>query len=222
MNSIKGILSEAMQQMGMIESLSVPAVLTAMAVAFVCSILIYLVYRYFYKGVSYSSNFGMLLIMITMVTAFIILCISTNLLLSLGMVGALSIVRFRAAVKEPLDVGFLFFAIAAGITAGARLYTIALIGTLVIDLIFMLSYLCTNGLSSFLLVIRYQGGDAIDELEDALSGQKLKLKSKICRDGITEITYALQLEADSEELVDQISSITGVENVVLVQYNQEN
>lgn len=220
MNSVKSILSESMQQMGMIESLSAATVMTALAVAFICSILICLVYRYFYKGVSYSPSFGMLLIMLTVVTAFIIICISTNLVLSLGMVGALSIVRFRAAVKEPLDVGFLFFAIAAGLTSGARLYVVALIGTIVINLIFILCYLLFHGTVSYLLVIRHTD-TAAEALADALAEYRLSLKSKIRHDKITEITYALCSKSGSEKLTDTLSAIPGVENVVLVQYNQE-
>ena len=220
MSSIKNILTESMQQLGMIESLSFGTVAMAMGVAFFCSVLIYLVYRYFYKGVSYSPKFGMLLVMLTMVTAFIILCISTNLVLSLGMVGALSIVRFRAAVKEPLDVGFLFFAIAAGLTAGARLYLVAIAGTLIVNLVFILSYLLINGNTSYLLVIRYTE-EAGEALENALSGYRLQFKSKIRNQAVTEETYALNLRSDSKELVDALSAISGVENVVLVQYNQE-
>lgn len=210
-----------MQQMGMIESLSVTTVILSFVVAFICASMIYIVYRYFYKGVSYSPSFGLLLIMLTLLTNFIIICISTNLVLSLGMVGALSIVRFRAAVKEPLDVGFLFFAIAAGLTSGARLYFIAIIGTIIVDLLFILCYLVQNGSASYLLVIRYTD-EAADALEDVLSAQKKKLKSKIKRSSTTEITYAVALKKDSDLLVDTISKIIGVKNVVLVQYNQEN
>lgn len=220
MNSIRNLLSESMQQLGMIESLSLVTVITALAVAFFCSLLIYFVYRYFYKGVSYSVNFGMLIILLTVVTAFIIICISTNLVLSLGMVGALSIVRFRAAIKEPLDVGFLFFAIAAGLTSGARLYLIAIVGTIVVNLIFILCYLLFNGTVSYLLVIRHTDA-ATQSLEDALSEYKLKLKSKIRNNEVTEITYAVSLKTTSANLVDTLSAISGVENVVLVQYNQE-
>lgn len=220
MNSIKSLLSESMQQMGMIESLSLGTVTAAMAVAFFCSILIYLVYRYFYKGVSYSPKFGMLLIMLTMVTAFIILCISTNLVLSLGMVGALSIVRFRAAVKEPLDVGFLFYAIAAGLTAGARLYLVAVAGTVIVGIVFILCYLIMNGNAAYLLVIRYTD-QAAAALETALSGRKMQMKSKIRHKDVTEETYALTMKADSKAFVDTLSAIEGVENVVFVQYHQE-
>lgn len=220
MNSIKSLLSESMRQLGMIESLSPGTVAASMAVAFLCAVLIYLVYRYFYKGVSYSAKFGMLLIMLTMVTAFIILCISTNLVLSLGMVGALSIVRFRAAVKEPLDVGFLFFAIAAGLTAGARLYLVAVAGTVIVSLVFILCYLVINGSAAYLLVIRHTD-EAAEALEEALLGHKKQLKSKIRHDGVTEETYAVSLKADSPALVDTLSAIAGVEHVVLVQYHQE-
>ena len=220
MNSIKHTLTESMQQLGMIDSLSIGTVAAAMGVAFFCSVLIYLVYRYFYKGVSYSTKFGMLLIMLTMVTAFIILCISTNLVLSLGMVGALSIVRFRAAVKEPLDVGFLFFAIAAGLTAGARLYIVAVAGTIIINLIFIVCYLAVNGSAAYLLVIRHTD-EAKEALDDVLSRRRLQLKSKIRHNTMVEETYALSLKSDSKELVDTLSAIAGVENVVLVQYNQE-
>lgn len=220
MNTIKNLLSESIQQMGMIESLSVGTVILSFMVAFLCAVLIYVVYRYFYKGVSYAPSFGMLLIMLTLLTNFIILCISTNLVLSLGMVGALSIVRFRAAVKEPLDVGFLFFAIAAGLTSGARLYFIAIIGTILVDLVFILCYLAFNGTASYLLVIRY-ADEAADALEEALCERKKKLKSKIKRGATTEITYAVSLKKDSGLLVDSLSDIPGVKNVVLVQYNQE-
>lgn len=220
MNSIKNLLKESMQQMGMIEALSLKTVCLAMLVAFVCAIIIYVVYRYFYKGVAYSENFGTLLIMLTMVTSFIIICISSNLVLSLGMVGALSIVRFRAAIKEPLDVGFLFLAIAAGLTAGARLYMIAILGTVLVSLVFIISYLAIGAKQSYLLVVRYND-EAKEVVEDALDKVKKKFKSKIKHNNVTELTYAVGFAKDSTDLVDTLNGIDGVENVVLVQYTQE-
>ena len=145
------------------------------------------------------------------------MCISSNLVLSLGMVGALSIVRFRAAVKEPLDVGFLFFAIAAGITAGARLYDVALAGTAIICLIFILGYLLISTKKAYLLVIRHTD-QAYDEVMECLEGVKKKFKSKIKNGELTELTYAVKCD---EFLVDELNKIPGVENVVLVQYTQE-
>ncbi len=220
MNSIRNLLTESMQQMGMIEALSIKTVCFAMLVAFICSIIIYAVYRFFYKGVSYSENFGTLLILLTMVTAFVIICISSNLVLSLGMVGALSIVRFRAAVKEPLDVGFLFLAIAAGLTAGARLYMIAILGTIIVSLVFIASYLVIGSKQSYLLVVRYVD-EAKDEVEKTLLDVKKKFKSKTKHNDITELTYAVSFGKDSTGLVDSLNAIKGVENVVLVQYTQE-
>lgn len=220
MNSIKNLLTESMQQMGMIEALSIKTVCFAMLVAFVCAIIIYVVYRFFYKGVSYSENFGTLLIMLTMVTAFVIICISSNLVLSLGMVGALSIVRFRAAVKEPLDVGFLFLAIASGLTAGARLYMIAILGTVLVCLVFIASYLVIGSRQSYLLVVRYMDEAKLD-VEKTLDNVKKKFKSKTKHNDVTELTYAVSFGKDSDDLVDRLNGIQGVENVVLVQYTQE-
>lgn len=217
MNSIKTLLAENMQQLGMIESLSISTMCVSFLVSLVCAIMIYQVYRHFYKGVSFSENFGMLLILLTVVTTFIILCISSNLVLSLGMVGALSIVRFRAAVKEPLDVGFLFFAIAAGITAGARLYDVALVGTIIVCVIFVLSYVFVSSQKSYLLVIRY-ADEAGDDVMECLDGIKKKFKSKIKNGEVTELTYAVRCD---EDLVDDLNKIQGVENVVLVQFTQE-
>ena len=217
MNSIKQIIVENMQQLGMIESLSFNTVAFSLLVSLVCAVMIYVVYRYFYKGVSFSENTGMLIILLTVVTTFIILCISSNLVLSLGMVGALSIVRFRAAVKEPLDVGFLFFGIAAGITAGARLYGVALGGTAIICLIFIVGYFLITSKKSYLLVVRYTD-EAVEAIEECLDGKKKRFKSKIKNGSFTELTYAISCD---EEVVDELNAIEGVENVVLVQYTQE-
>ena len=106
--------------------------------ALLCGIIIYFVYRYFFKGVIYNNNFNILLVMTSLVTCFIVIVISSNVVLSLGMVGALSIVRFRTAIKNPLDVGFLFWTVAVGITCGAGLYLISLIATIIISLVYIL------------------------------------------------------------------------------------
>ena len=220
MSSIKNLLSEHLQQLGMIDALSLGTVVAAMMISLVCAVIIYAVYRFFYKGVSYSENFGILLIMLTLVTSFVILCISSNIVLSLGMVGALSIVRFRAAIKEPLDVGFLFLSIAAGLTAGARLYDIAIIGTLIVCIIFALSYTVLTARKSYLLVIRYSG-NAAESIEKALASTKKSFKSKILNGAVTELTYAVYLPQSGMGIADTIQKIDGVDNVVLVQYTQE-
>lgn len=220
MNSVKNLLTEHLQQLGMIDALSLSTVCSAMLISLICAIIIYATYRFFYKGVSYSENFGILLIMLTLVTSFVILCISSNIVLSLGMVGALSIVRFRAAIKEPLDVGFLFLAIAAGLTSGARLYDIAIVGTLFVSIVFALSYTLLTAKRTYLLVIRYSG-NAEEAIEDTLSSVKKNFKSKITTDAVPELTYAVYLSKGIPQITDNLQKISGVDNVVLVQYTQE-
>ena len=116
MDKIIEDLGASLDLSSQLANLSLPHILVCMLSAALCGALIYLVYRFFYRGVVYSDNFNILLIMITVITSFIIMTISANLVLSLGMVGALSIVRFRSAIKDPLDIGFLFWGIASGLT----------------------------------------------------------------------------------------------------------
>ena len=115
MNSFIEEIKDSIEQSGLIEKLTPAHISAVMAAALVCGIVIYIVYRAFFRGAVYSESFNVLNVMTCLVTAFIIMTISSNLVLSLGMVGALSIVRFRAAIKDPLDIGFLFLAIAAAI-----------------------------------------------------------------------------------------------------------
>ncbi|MDR2570881.1 MAG: DUF4956 domain-containing protein, partial [Oscillospiraceae bacterium] len=124
-NELRSLISIVSQY----EHLSFRGLAATMVVAIGCGFLIYLLYRFFYRGMLYSDNFGVLIVMVAGTTSFIVVTIGANLVLSLGMVGALSIIRFRAAIKEPLDVGFLFLAVAAGLASGARLYLVAIIGT---------------------------------------------------------------------------------------------
>ena len=133
--------------------LSPASMIAAMVSALVCGIVIYLVYRFCYRGVVYSDNFNVLLVMITAITAFIIMTISSNVVLSLGMVGALSIVRFRTAIKDPLDIGFLFWAIASGITAGAGLYFVAVFGTVLIAVIYIIFSLLKKEKKIIIIII---------------------------------------------------------------------
>ena len=115
-DDLLSLIGQSFDITAQLESLSLPRILLALLTATLCGAIIYLVYRMFYRGVVYSDNFNILVLLITVVTAFIIMTISANLVLSLGMVGALSIVRFRSAIKDPLDVGFLFWGVGAGIT----------------------------------------------------------------------------------------------------------
>lgn len=221
MNGVKDILLESIEQLNLIEKLDPLHVCVTMGVALICAAIIYLLYRFFFRGAVYSENFNILIVLVTLTTAFIIMTISSNLVLSLGMVGALSIVRFRAAVKDPLDIGFLFLGISAGLTAGAGLYPVALIGTLSISIIFILFYYLGTAPSVFLLIIKYEDRASEDVIE-YLNMINKKLKNKTKYKGETELTYSVKIKNENTKLVDELSNIEGVINAVLVSYTGDN
>ena len=215
MANIKSILKESIEQLGLVEKLSVEYILLSLLCALVCGVVIYLVYKVFHRGAVYSENFAMLLVMTTVVTAFVVLTIGSNLVLSLGMVGALSIVRF--AVKEPLDAGFMFWSIAAGITSGAGLYPFAVIATGVIALIYIIFTLLVKGKATYVLVVKYSD-EASSKVEEILGGEKVKLRGKAKYKGANELTVDVKLKKGSTEFVDKLSATEGVESAVLVEY----
>ncbi len=156
--SIKDIISESLKQGEAVTNLSAPYIFVTVVVALICSLIIYMVYKKFFRGAVYSESFNILNVMLCLITAFVITTISSNLVLSLGMVGALSIVRFRSAVKDPLDIGFLFWSIAAGITTGAGLFPFAITSTVIIAAIYIVFTVLTTGKKTYLLVIKYFDG----------------------------------------------------------------
>ncbi len=188
--------------------------------ALLCGAVIYLVYRFFYKGIVYSENFNILIVLTTVVTAFIIMTISANIVLSLGMVGALSIVRFRAAVKDPLDIGFLFWGIAAGITAGAQLYYVAVIGTCCIAVIYILLTIFKKERLSYLLIIRYDI-KCETNINGILGNIKYKLKNKTVSGERAEITAEVKIKGNDTEYISRFNGIEGVESVTLLEYSGE-
>ena len=201
-------------------NLSVPTILITLLTAALCGAVIYLVYRFFYRGVVYSDNFNILLLLTTVVTAFIIMTISANVVLSLGMVGALSIVRFRAAVKDPLDIGFLFWGIAAGITAGAQLYWVAIIGTAVIAVIYILLTIFKKERKSYLLIVRYNAENEIN-VNGILGAIKYKLKNKTQTGNSVEITVEVKIKNNDTSYISRFNAVDGVESVTLLEYSGE-
>lgn len=187
-------------------------------IAFLIGLFIYFVYKKTFRGVIYSHNYNITLVIMSMVTALVIMTISTNIVLSLGMVGALSIVRFRTAVKDPLDIVFMFWSISAGIASGAKVYEVAVLGSLIIGLaIYFLSKQKSKH-NIYLLVIHY------DENVDAEIKQELRkinyvIKSKIVRNYRVELTVEIRLKVDNTEFVNRVAKVEGVQDVSLVQYN---
>ncbi|MCL2628934.1 MAG: DUF4956 domain-containing protein [Oscillospiraceae bacterium] len=200
-----------------LQSLTGSQVLLNLAIAFVCGVVIFLVYRYFNNSVVYSVRFNMLIVMVCVVTSLIIITIGTNLVLTLGMVGALSIVRFRAAVKDPLDVGFLFWGVAAGLTAGAQLYSVALIGTGFIAVIYIVLTLVRLEKHAYLVIIRY-APEVEEKVTELIKPLKARVKNKTVSKVFSEITIEVRIRNDNTSFVDEIKNADGVEAVTLVEY----
>ena len=189
----------------------------SLLVSFICGAMIFLVYRFFFQGVVYNNNFNILLVMTCMVTCFIVMVISSNVVLSLGMVGALSIVRFRSAIKEPLDTGFLFWAISCGITAGAGLYLISLCAVVCIALVFILLAQTKGRSHAYLLVVRFRTEAAAD-VQRALGSVKKELKNKTSLKNVTELTYEVRFKGGNTAFADQLAQIEGVESATVVEF----
>ena len=198
-------------------NISIATILVTLLTAAVCGAVIYLVYRFFNRSVIYNENFNILVILTTIVTSFIIMTISSNVVLSLGMVGALSIVRFRAAVKDPLDIGFLFWGIAAGITAGAQLYWVALLGTAVIAVLYILITIFRKEKKSYLLIVRYDASC----VNGVLGAVKYRLKNKTQTGNKIELTVEVKIRRNDTTYLSRFNAIDGVESVTLLEYSGE-
>ena len=195
------------------------ALFLTLLIAFLVGLGIFYVYRKNFMGVVYDHSFSISLVIMTMLTAIIIVTISTNINLSLGMVGALSIVRYRTAVKNPLDLMFLFWAIASGIAIGAQYYYIAIITLIVISLALVLLRRIKFDEKLYLLVINYDSSLECEEnVMRTLHEYKTKLRSKVVKGDKTEMTVEIYLKVENINITQLISSCAGVNDVTLVQY----
>ena len=203
-------------------SVSILDVVIALALAFVIGLFIMQVYKKTFKGVMYSESFGISLIALCLITTLIILAVTSNIVLSLGMVGALSIVRFRSAIKEPIDIAYLFWAISAGIVIGAGLIPLAVIGSIFIGLVMILFVNRKTVNNPYILVINCDNdnseNDALKLLSKTVDKYNVKSKTVSPINGI-EMTVEIGLKKNTTSFVNEISKINGVSNVVLVSYN---
>lgn len=209
-------------------SISSMDIILSLVVAFLIGMFIIYVYRKTYTGVVYSKAFSLCILMLSMVTAMIIRTISSNISLSLGMVGALSIVRFRTAVKEPVDTGFMFWGISAGIMAGAGLYVPALIASLLIGILYFVSYLMGFRVSNrYLLVIKYEAEAHEEVLRRIRTLKKFKIRSKSIFGTKVELSLELDLKEKNKNggvdtsIVDSFQNIDGVINASLIAYQND-
>lgn len=206
-----------------VSSFSILDVVIAMAVSFALGLFIYIVYKKTFRGVMYSTSFGVSLLAMTLITTLIILAVTSNVILSLGMVGALSIVRFRTAVKEPLDIAFLFWAISAGIVTGAGLIPLAVIGSIIIGIVLVIFVNKKTYDTPYIAIISCTGDAAEEKVMEILKANTKKqlVKSKTVTPNGIEITIEVKLSEGSTKVCNILAETEGVTKCALVSYNGE-
>ena len=204
-----------------IASISLLDMFLTLALAFGLGLFIFLVYKKTYSGVMYSSSFGGTLVAMTMITSMTILAVTSNVVLSLGMVGALSIVRFRTAIKEPMDIAFLFWSIAAGIVLAAGMIPLAVIGSVIIGVV-MLIFINRKAVHDpYIAVITCANAAAEKTATEYLKKnvEKAVIKAKTAQNGSIEMTWEIRLLKHDTEFITEMSEMEGVSSAVLVSYN---
>ena len=193
----------------------------ALALSFALGLFIFFVYKKSYAGVMYSASFGVTLIALCMITALLILAVTSNGVLSLGMVGALSIVRFRTAIKEPSDIAFLFWSIAAGIVLAAGFIPLAVLGSLFIGVILVIFSRYKSFEQPYILVVHCENGEAEQNTRAFVMARvrRLSLKSKSVSPGCIELNYELRLKDDNTDFINELAEMPGVSHTVMVSYN---
>ena len=204
-----------------IASVSVFDMLLALILAFGLGLFIFLVYKKTFSGVMYSSSFGVTLVALTMITTVVILAVTSNVVLSLGMVGALSIVRFRTTIKEPLDIAFLFWSIAVGIVLAAGMIPLAVTGSVFIGAVLLVFVNRKSYLDPYIVVLRCDGSDSEQRARTFLEGQvqRCVVKSKTAQRDDVELNMEIRMKSKDTGFVNTLAGMEGVYSAVLVSYN---
>lgn len=204
-----------------ITSVSILDMAIALVLAFCLGLFIFLVYKKTFNGVMYSASFGVTLIALTMITTVVILAVTSNVVLSLGMVGALSIVRFRTAIKEPLDIAFLFWSIGVGIVLAAGMIPLAVVGSVIIGVILIVFVNKKSHTHPYIVVIRCDNHDAEKGAQEFLKAhtERSVVKSKSAQKGEIELNMEIRLKDDNTDFINALSDMNGVRSAVLVSYN---
>ncbi|MDF2680019.1 MAG: hypothetical protein K0R47_1209 [Brevibacillus sp.] len=216
--NFQDIVKKSVLKMEQFASISVLDTVIGLILSGAIGLFIYYIYKKSFRGVVYSHTFNITLVVMAMLTSLIIMTISTNIVLSLGMVGALSIVRFRTAIKDPLDIVFMFWSIAVGIATGAGAYPVSIIGSIIVAATILLLTRKQLKDMAYLLVIHYRD-NASDEVRYQLNKLKYALKSKTINKDVIELIVEIKLRDDNTAFVQDISAIEGVKDVSLVSYN---
>ncbi len=204
-----------------VTAVSVTDMAIALALSFCLGLFIFFVYKKTYSGVMFSQAFGGALIAMTMITTMVIMAVTSNVVLSLGMVGSLSIVRFRTAIKEPMDIAFLFWAIAGGIVLAAGMIPLAIIGSVIIGIIMIVFCNRKSAQKPFIAVISCDSGSTEEQVAAYLkqNTEKTVVKSKSAQKGSIELTYEVTLKNNDTDFITKLSEMDGVSSAVLVSYN---
>lgn len=204
-----------------VTSVSVLDMLLALVFALGLGLFIFMVYKKTFSGVMYSSSFGVTLIALTMITTLVILAVTSNVVLSLGMVGALSIVRFRTAIKEPLDIAFLFWTIADGIVLAAGMIPLAVMGSVIIGVVLLVFVNKKTHVNPYILVISCVDQDSEKRAKEFLNQQvkRCVVKSKTAQKGSVELNMEVRLKDDNTDFINELSDMEGIKSAVLVSYN---
>lgn len=204
-----------------ITNISMPAAILTMTLAFCLGLFIFYVYKKTYSGVMYSSNFGVTLVALTMITALVILAVTSNVVLSLGMVGALSIVRFRTAIKDPLDIAFLFWSLAVGIVLAAGFYPLAVVGSIMIAAFMLVFVNRRSHTAPYILVMQCEDQTAEINATQFIKSkvEKQTVKSKSIHSGMIELNMEIRLKNDDTAFINELAECDGVASAVMVSYN---
>lgn len=189
--------------------------------SFSTGLFIFYVYKRSYSGVMYSASFGVTLIALNMITSLLILAVTSNIVLSLGMVGALSIVRFRTAIKEPSDIAFLFWSIASGIVLAAGFIPLAVFGSFLIGLVLLLFSNSKTNESPYILVIHCMSSESEKKAIEYISSKvsKFSLKSKSVSPDNIELNYEVRLKNSDTDFINELANMNGVTHTIMVSYN---
>ena len=204
-----------------VTSVSVLDMTLTLVLAFALGLFIYFVYKKTFSGVMYSASFGVTLIALTMITALVILAVTSNVVLSLGMVGALSIVRFRTAIKEPLDIAFLFWSIAVGIVLAAGLIPLAVFGSAVIGIVLIVFVNKKSYTNPYIVVLQCEDHDSEVRAKEYLDQRTKRcvVKSKSAQKGLIELKLEIRLKEDNTDFINELADMPKVHSAVLVSYN---
>ena len=219
--SVQDVIKKSFLEAGSFDGVNLAHIILGLLTALILGAVIYFVYSKFYVGVIYSRSFAVTLIGMTLLTCMVTLAISTNVVISLGMVGALSIVRFRTAVKDPMDLLYLFWSITTGITAGANMYVLAIATALIMIIMICIFYHKQQRGRIYIAVIHYLTDEAGENAIRAFGKLKYFIKSKTVRKGKTEMAVEVYCKKNDMHFLDVIRDIEGVEDATLIQYNGE-